>query len=211
MWKGEVAVTGEQGQRTTTVFPLGAVLKTLKPGGYVIKAKDASGGRTAEEDDNNRPAQASRWVMFTDMALIAYQGSDGLDAVVRSLKTAKTLAGVRVVLVAQDGEDLASGATDSSGRVRFPGPLLKGKDASHAKMLMAYGPQADLAVLDLDRSPVDLSNQGIGGRARPRRPHRPAARPRPPSTAISTPTGASIGRARPCTWSPWCATAPARR
>jgi len=167
IWKGEVAVKGEQGQRTTTVFPLGAVLKTLKAGGYVIKAKDASGGRTPEEDDSNRPAQASRWVMFTDMALIAYQGSDGLDAVVRSLKTAKPLSGVRVALVAQDGEDLASGGTDASGRVRFPGSLLKGDGASHAKMLMAYGPQADLAVLDLDRSPVDLSNQGVGGRSVP--------------------------------------------
>ena len=31
-------------------------------------------------------------------------------------------------------------------------------------MVMAYGPQGDLALLDLDRSPVDLSKQGVGGR-----------------------------------------------
>ena len=169
VWKGTLAIKGDLGAKATTVFPLGAVLKELKPGGYVIKARDASGGRDAKADDESgqQPAQASRWIMFTDMAVIAYQGSDGLDAVVRSLKTARPIAGVRVALVAKDGEDLAAGTSDVSGRVRFPHPLLTGDGASHAKMLMAYGPQADLAVLDLDRSPVDLSSQGVGGRAAP--------------------------------------------
>ena len=167
VWKGTLAVAGDPSQKATTVFPLGAVLKQLKPGGYVIKARDASGGReikAGEEDSGQQPAQASRWVMFTDMAVIAYQGSDGLDAVVRSLKSAKPVPGVRVALVANNGEDLAAGTSDAAGRVRFPHPLLTGEGSSHAKMLMAYGAQADLAVLDLERSPVDLSAQGVGGR-----------------------------------------------
>ena len=46
------------GQKATTVFPLGAVLKEMKPGAYVIKARDASGGRNTEEDSDNNPAQA---------------------------------------------------------------------------------------------------------------------------------------------------------
>ena len=170
VWRGTLPVKGDPGQKATTVFPLGAVLKELKPGGYVIKARDGSGGRDAKtdgDDSDSHPAQASRWVMFTDMALIAYQGSDGLDAVVRSLKTAKPMPGVRVALVATNGEDLGAGQSDASGRVRFPHPLLTGDGSSHPKMLMAYGPQADLAVLDLDRSPVDLSNQGVGGRNAP--------------------------------------------
>jgi hypothetical protein len=166
VWKGTLDVHGDLAQKTTTVFPLGAVLKSLSPGGYVIKARDASGGRALQTDDDSgqQPAQASRWIMFTDMALMAYQGSDGLDAVVRSLKTALPVPGVRVALVANDGEDLGAGTSDPSGRVRFPHSLLAGQGSSHAKMLMAYGPAADLAVLDLDRSPVDLSAQGIGGR-----------------------------------------------
>ncbi len=168
VWKGQLQIRGDPGQRVTTVFPLGAVLKALKPGGYVIRVKDVSGGRDPDaEDSGASPAQASRWVMFTDLALIGYQGSDGLDAVVRSLKTARPLSGVRVALVAKNGEDLASASSDASGRVRFPAPLLKGDGAAHPKMLMAYGAQADLAVLDLDRSPVDLSNQGVGGRTAP--------------------------------------------
>ena len=169
VWKGDLAVQGQVGQRVTTVFPLGAVLKEMKPGGYVIKARDISGGRDLKNEygrpaDHNPPAQARRWIMFTDMGLSAYDGSEALDVVVRSLKTARILSGVRVALVARNGEDLASAISDGSGRVRFLRPLLKGEGASAAKMVMAYGPLGDLAVLDLDRSPVDLSNQGTGGR-----------------------------------------------
>jgi len=170
VWKGDVAVKGEAGERVTTVFPLGAVLKEMKPGGYLIKARDASGGRETkgegddEESDSAPPAQARRWVVFTDMALSGYEGAEALDVVVRSLQTAKTLGGLNVALVARNGETLAEARTDASGRVRFDRPLLDGEGAGDAKMVMAYGPQGDLAVLDLDRAPVDLSKQGIGGR-----------------------------------------------
>jgi uncharacterized protein YfaS (alpha-2-macroglobulin family) len=81
VWKGEVAVRGGKGDRVTTVFPLGAVLKEMQPGGYVIKAKDASGAKALKRAERGRgrlrpnpPAQARRWVMFTDMALTAYEG-----------------------------------------------------------------------------------------------------------------------------------------
>ncbi|MBS0492280.1 MAG: alpha-2-macroglobulin family protein, partial [Proteobacteria bacterium] len=171
VWKGELPVaTQGAGERVTTVFPLGAVLKEMKPGAYVIKVRDASGGRSiksegGEDDyDPNPPAQARRWVVFTDMALSAYDGSEALDVVVRSLKTAKIMPNVRVTLVARNGEDLAVAQSDAQGRVRFDRPLLDGEGAADAKMVMAYGPQGDLAVLDLDRAPVDLSKQGIGGR-----------------------------------------------
>ena len=169
VWKGDVQVKGAAGQKQTTVFPLGAVLKEMKAGGYVIKARDASAGRDIKGEngkpaDPNPPAQARRWIMFTDMGLTAYDGSEALDVVVRSLKTARIETGVRVALVAKNGEDLGVGTTDSAGRVRFLRPLLKGDGASAAKMVMAYGQQGDLAVLDLDRSPVDLSQQGVGGR-----------------------------------------------
>jgi uncharacterized protein YfaS (alpha-2-macroglobulin family) len=168
VWKGEVAVHGPLSERSTTVFPLGAVLKELKPGAYVLKVKDASGGRDLkkadDDDDSNPPAEARRWILFTDMALVSYEGADGLDVTVRSLKTARPLGGVRVALVAKDGEDLASAVSDSQGHARFARPLLDGKGAETAKMLMAYGPGLDFTTMDLERPPVDLSNQGVGGR-----------------------------------------------
>src|SRR6185503_10228578 len=54
--------------------------------------------------------------------------------------------------------------TDAQGRLRFDRPLLEGEAGSRAKMVMAYGPLGDLAVLDLDRAPVDLSAQAVGGK-----------------------------------------------
>lgn len=158
VWKGKVAVKGPLAARTTTVFPLGAVLKAMAPGGYVIKARDASAGRDPT-DEEARPARAMRWVIFTDMALTTYKGATALDVVVRSLKTAKVLAGVPLTLVAKDGETLASLRTDATGRAAFPAALLAGQNGAQAKMVMAYGPQGDLAVLPLERSPLDLSRQ----------------------------------------------------
>jgi len=165
VWKGFVQVKGDPGQHATTVFPLGAVLKEMKPGGYVIKARDASGGRdlSNSSDEGTSPAQARRWVIFTDMALTSYTGSDALDVVVRSLKTAKVLPDTTVTLVAKNGETLATAKTDSMGRVSFAHSLLQGEGALAAKMVMAYGPLGDLALLDLDRSPTDLSKQSTGG------------------------------------------------
>jgi uncharacterized protein YfaS (alpha-2-macroglobulin family) len=170
VWKGFVSVKGDPGARATTVFPLGAVLKSMAPGGYVVKARDASGAPAiADKDDDNsndQPAQARRWVIFTDMALTAFTGSRALDVVVRSLKTARILAGLPVALVARDGETLATARTGPDGRATFAHALLEGEGASTPKMLMAYGAAGDLAVLDLDRSPIDLTKQagpGHGG------------------------------------------------
>ncbi|HYF22899.1 MAG TPA: alpha-2-macroglobulin [Caulobacteraceae bacterium] len=167
VWKGKVRVQARGAQRVTTVFPLNAVLKELKAGAYVIKARDASGGRELKPEegyDPNPPAQARRWILYTDMALVSYRGLDGLDVTARSLKSAKALSGVRVALVARNGEDLAEAKTDGQGRVRFPRALLEGEGSSGARMVMAYGPGDDFTVMDLQRAPVDLSNQGIGGR-----------------------------------------------
>ena len=172
VWKGQITVRGGQGERVTTVFPLGAVLKDMQPGGYVIKARDASAGSEPKDDqdedgEGTQPAQARRWIIFTDMAMVAYDGTESLDVVVRSLKSAKVVSGARVALVAKNGETLADARTDSSGRVRFLRPLLEGDGAMHPRMVMAYGAEGDLAVLDLDRSPVDLSKQGMAGRNAP--------------------------------------------
>lgn len=170
VWTGTVDVRGAVDQRVTTVFPLGAVLKTLEPGAYLVEAKDASDGRAkpkAGEVDPPTPAQARRWILFTDMALQAYDGSDALDVTVRSLKTAHAMSGVRVALVGKDGQDLSSAATDGAGHVRFPRALLAGEAGAAPAAVMAYGPRGDFTTLDLDRSPVDLSSQDVGGRRAP--------------------------------------------
>lgn len=163
IWEGEMDTPGTLNAPATTVFPLAEAIGQLRPGAYFIEVDDA-----AEADDNYRnPARAKRWLIITDLALTAYRGEDGIDYMVRSLQTAQPVAGVRVELIARSNEVLGSEVTDAAGRARFEGPLTRGEGALAPRLLTAYGPDNDFAVLDLQRSPVDLSAQDVGGRNRP--------------------------------------------
>ncbi len=162
VWKGEIATPGERNETTTTVFALGAALNELKPGAYFIRMRDVSPGA-----DNRRMAQAWRWIMFTDMALTTYTGADGVDVFVRSISTARPLAGVELSMIAQNNDILAKVITNADGRARFDGPAVNGDPPLTPRMIMAYGPQDDFAALDLERAPLDLSDRNIAGRAAP--------------------------------------------
>jgi uncharacterized protein YfaS (alpha-2-macroglobulin family) len=151
----------------TTVFPLGAVLKDKKPGAYVVRVLDGTPSAGARGENNNRPAGAARWIMMTDLALQTFEGADGMDVVVRSLKTARTVGGVTLSLVAENNDELARVRTNGQGHVRFPGALLEGDGPLHARAILAYGANGDFAALDLDRGTVDMSERDISGRNSP--------------------------------------------
>ena len=154
-----LAIDAERNETNSTVFALGAALDALKPGAYFVRLRDVSDGA-----DANRPAQAWRWVMFTDMALTTYSGAQGLDVFVRSIETARPLAGVNLSLIANNNDVLATGVTNADGRVHFTGAAVNGDYPLTPQMVMAYGPQEDFAALDLSRSPLDLSDRDIAGR-----------------------------------------------
>ena len=162
IWQGEMDTAGAPNTPVTTVFPIAEAIGTLSPGAYYVSVKDA-----AEADDSDTPARAERWLVITDLAITAYRGGDGIDFVVRSLQTAMPEAGVEVQLIARSNEILATAMTDANGRARFEGPLIRGEGAMAPRLLTAYGRNHDFAVLDLQRNPVDLSGQDIGGRQRP--------------------------------------------
>ena len=151
----------------TTVFPLGATLKQLKPGAYVVKIKDSSPSAGANGKDNDRAAAAYRWILSTDMALQTFSGAQGMDVVVRSLKTARPMVGVTLALVAESNEILARSRTDGEGRARFAKPVMDGRGALSPKLVMAYGPGGDFTALNVDRTSIDLSDKDVGGRRTP--------------------------------------------
>lgn len=163
VWSGRMSTTGEKNANTITVFPIGETIGTLKPGAYYVEVDDAA----ALDRKERRPARARRWLLVTDLAFTAYKGETGLDITMRSLQSAKPMDGVDVRLIAQSNEILASKKSDEAGRVRFEAPLLDGTVGNRPRMLMAYGPEGDFAMLDLDRSPVDLSVHPVTGRGRP--------------------------------------------
>lgn len=162
VYEGEIATKAARNQTKTTVFPLGAALKTLKPGAYYVNLADASPG-----SEEYRAARAWRWVLFTDIALTTYSSDVGLDVVARSLATAKPLPGLKLVLIARNNDELAVAATDRDGRAHFDEAQIAGDGPLTPRMVMAYGAQDDFAAIDLQRASLDLSDRNIGGRAAP--------------------------------------------
>ena len=163
IWSGTMTVSSIQNAPVTTVFPLADVIGELKPGAYFVSVTDAK-----ELPSNAGPAaSAKRWIVLTDLALTAYRGEHGLDATLRSLADGQEVTGARVELVAFNNDVLATADTGADGRVSFDKPILQGNGNAAPRLLIAYGARGDLAVLDLTRAPVDLSELGTGGRSTP--------------------------------------------
>lgn len=154
-------------QGITTVFPLGANLRDMRPGAYIVRVKDDSPGAGANGRDNDRPAFAYRWIIYTDTALQTFEGATGMDVVARSLRTARPLANVTLTLIAQNNDELARARTDANGLVHFNKALFEGEGAARARYVMAYGAEGDFAALDLNRSSLDLTDRGVDGRRTP--------------------------------------------
>jgi uncharacterized protein YfaS (alpha-2-macroglobulin family) len=170
VYEGEIDVDigNRRNTAVTTVFALGAALRELRPGAYIVKVRDASpsAGQRGDSENDSR-ASSYRWIMYTDMALQSFSGADGLDVVVRSLRTARPMGNIQLTLIAQNNDELARARTDSEGRVHFNEALVNGDGPARARYVMAYGAEGDFAALDLQRPSLDLSDRGVDGRRAP--------------------------------------------
>ena len=162
VFDGRVATSGDANANVTTVLPVAEMLGTLQPGAYYVELADAA---ALDREDREPGARAGRWLIVTDLAFTAYRGETGLDVVVRSLDTAEPVSGVEVQLIARSNEILATRRTGRDGRLRFDAPLMAGDEGDAPRVLTAYGPQGDFALLDLTRAPVDVSDEPVSGRA----------------------------------------------
>lgn len=161
VFEAEMETPGSPNAATTTVFPIAEAIPRLQPGAYFVELDEIDTGGEYPEDH----ARAKRWLVITDLAITTYTGDNGLSATVRSLQTAKPARNVRLELVASNNEILARGESTANGHVRFPAAAMRGEGPMRPRLVFAYGPNGDFAVLDLDRSPVDLSERDIGGRS----------------------------------------------
>ncbi len=159
VWSGELDVANESNIAVKTIFPLQEITKDLDYGAYIVTAK-----RATEKESDNRVAQAWRWIVSTDMALTSYTGADEMHVNVRSLKTAELIGNVRLDLIARNNDLLGSVKTSADGRASFPSALLRGEGNIAPKMILAYGPNNDFVMLDLSRSPLDMTAYDVEGR-----------------------------------------------
>ncbi|ADM10323.1 hypothetical protein PB2503_11379 [Parvularcula bermudensis HTCC2503] len=163
IYSGRVEIDADRNAEAITVFPIAEAIGELEPGAYFVRLADAE----AIDRDVDRPSRAARWLLVTDLAFTAYRSGEGLTTTIRSLNTARPVADVEITLVAASNERLATRTSDDAGQVQFAAPLLAGQAGNAPRFLMAYGPDGDFAALDLNRSPVDLSDNPIEGRRPP--------------------------------------------
>ncbi|MEM7004442.1 MAG: alpha-2-macroglobulin [Pseudomonadota bacterium] len=161
IWSGTMDVDRIQNAPVTTVFPISDVIGELEPGAYFVRIEDARDLPSA----SGPPASAVRWIVLTDLALTVYEGGHGLDITLRSLETGQPVPASTVQLVARNNDILAESLTSAEGRVSFGAPLLAGTGNMSPRLVMAYGEAGDIAVIDLNRAPVDLASDAVGGRS----------------------------------------------
>ncbi len=161
VWSGTIEVKPELNREVTTAVPVGALVTDLKPGVYALTAKPRNGPAGTD----TLPTQ---WFVVSDLGLAAFSGNDGLHALVRSLSGAGPMAGVRLRLVARNDEILGQATTDVGGYARLDPGLLRGTGGNAPALLVAQGPDGDYGLLDLTKTPFDLSDRGVEGRPPPK-------------------------------------------
>ncbi|AHF00070.1 alpha-2-macroglobulin family protein [Thioalkalivibrio paradoxus] len=162
VWSGPGEWTVEPNREQRVLLPLADDLQA-HPGIYVVTAR-------VPPDDNDGypgPPRASQWLVVSDLGITTYQGRDGLTVGVRGLGDARPRSNVRLQLLARNNTRLAETRTDRRGFAQFSGDLLRGQGGREPVLLFALHDDGDFNFLDVSRSPFDLSDRGVGGRAHP--------------------------------------------
>src|SRR5262245_23884669 len=180
IWSGTMDIVRDHNRTVQTAFPLAGIIKSEQPGAYLVIAEDVANAMPDKElsavaasDEQNGfwgdryKTIPAHWVIVTDIALTAMTGADGLHVSARSLKSAEPLVGVKITLLATGQDQLGQATTDANGWATFGPGLLRGRGASAAATITAYGVQGDFAILDLNRAAFDLSDRGVSGRPSP--------------------------------------------
>ncbi|AGA33297.1 Alpha-2-macroglobulin [Thioalkalivibrio nitratireducens DSM 14787] len=162
VWSGQGEWTVEPNREQRVLLPLVDDLQA-HTGIYVVTARVQSDAA----DEYPGPPRASQWLVVSDLGITTYQGRDGLTVGVRGLGDARPRSGVRLQLLARNNTRLAETRTDRRGFAQFSGDVLRGQGGLEPVLLFALNDDGDFNFLDVSRSPFDLSDRGVSGRAHP--------------------------------------------
>jgi uncharacterized protein YfaS (alpha-2-macroglobulin family) len=167
VWRGTIEVQRQLNREVTTAVPVGAMIKDLEPGTYVMTAQPASKAPANPDEgceDSCYESQATQWFVVSDIGLATLSGNDGLHVIARSLATAKPLPGLELRLIARNDEVLGRARTDDQGLATLAPGLMRGTGGNTPTLLVAEAQDGDYGFLDLTKSPFDLSDRGVSGR-----------------------------------------------
>jgi uncharacterized protein YfaS (alpha-2-macroglobulin family) len=167
IWEGAMPIEGARNRRVMTSVPVAEMIPEIKPGVYLLMARQASADETPDQANEYWDVYATQWLVISDLGLTTLTGEDGLNVFARSLEDAQPLFRVKVQLLARNNEVLAEALTDRQGMAHFDPGLLRGKDGRTATAVTAFRKDGDFSFLDLTRAAYDLSDRGVGGRTAP--------------------------------------------
>lgn len=161
IWSGILEVDGRRNEARRTAVPIREVMPEAAPGVYLAVAEDP------EHGEGYSYWATAQWFMVSDIGLTAFRGQDGLTVLARSVGRSAPLEGVQLRLIAEDGSTLAQSSTRADGLARLDAGYLRGEEEKQPRAFYAYGEAGDFVYLDLQRSPLDLTDRGVGGRTAP--------------------------------------------
>ncbi len=179
VWTGAIDVQPELNKEVITAFPVLEAVPKMEPGVYVMVARAGDKAVTAglpkqgaaKSDDDagfynpeDWSMEATQWFVVSDIGMTSFSSPDGIHVLIRSLATARPVAGVELRLVARNNEILATRTTGDDGHVKFDPGLARGLGGMAPGVVIASTGAGDYNFLDLGGSPFDLTDRGVKGR-----------------------------------------------
>ncbi|HVZ81150.1 MAG TPA: alpha-2-macroglobulin [bacterium] len=124
---------------------------------------DEEGGDDDYDYDTNRKLTDSKWVLVTDIGLIARKTADSYVVFANSLTTLHSLAGVELTLISTNNQPLAHATTDKDGKAVFEGLSAFDKEKM-TPLLITAKLGDDESFLLFDSSEISLADYDISGR-----------------------------------------------
>ncbi len=109
---------------------------------------------------------AQRWVLLTDIGLVAKKGRDDLLVWANSFKNLNALENVRIRIISTQNQLVAEGRTDAQGLWRAKG-LAKKFEKDQPYLILAES-DTDFSFLLYDGFRIDTTGQDVGGRPMPK-------------------------------------------
>jgi len=148
----EVEIAAGRNEQVVTPVDLSPFLTGRWRGVFMIVARDTE----------RRWRHASKWVMATDMGLLAHMAEAELVVWVHSLATLEPYPNAEISLISRTNQLLARGTTDADGAVTFAD--LTYRDEDFEPYLIRASREDDLSCLKIDDCRMPTSDFDVGGR-----------------------------------------------
>ena len=155
-----IALPGPRNHTNVTTLRLDDVIPKDAPGLYSIALS-----RTDPQRGEDRGVQ--RWLLLTDMGIVAEQGRDEILVWISSFKNLAPVEGADVRILDAQNQTIARGRTGADGLWRARG-LAEAVRKSRATMITAER-RGDFSFLLMDRNAVDTTGFDVAGGVRPPR------------------------------------------